>query len=146
MKKYLFTITKNYINHKQLINNLNQLQYNDQNTHYEIRTFDNTLLELKLIEKKDLNNYDQIVIINSDGIFPFMYLSKINKIVAASLYDENSAYMASFHNNAKIMCSGYEVCSIELLTSIIKVFLNTKFEGGRHLARIDMLNEMLEGN
>ena len=146
MNKYLFTIDENYVNYRQLTKHLNSLKENDLKNNYQIRTFNDTLKEIKQIEKNDLNNYDKIVIINDDGIYPFMYFSKIKGLVAASIYDEHSAYMTPFHNDTKILCSGYEICSWQLLLRIVYLFLQTKFEGGRHYARIDMLTKMLEEN
>ena len=73
-----------------------------------------------------------------------MYFNKIKNVIAASVYDEHSAYMTPFHNNTQILATGYEICSVQLITRIIYIFLQIKFEGGRHYSRIDMLNTMLE--
>ena len=93
--------------------------------------------------KEEQDKYLKIILINDNGILPFVYLSKVKNLVAAPIYDEHSAYMTPFHNNTKVISIGYEVCGLNLIESIIKYFIETKFEGGRHFSRIDMLNKEL---
>jgi ribose 5-phosphate isomerase B len=46
------------------------------------------------------------------------------------------------HNNANVLCLGADTTSLEQANEIIKVFLNTAFEGGRHQRRLDVISEM----
>ena len=141
---YLIIIDKKYNNLKILLNNLNNIKKNDETVNYEIRTFTDLLGELTQTKSIILKKYNKIVFVTDDGILPFMYFNKIKNVIAASVYDEHSAYMTPFHNNTQILATGYEICSVQLITRIIYIFLQIKFEGGRHYSRIDMLNTMLE--
>ena len=115
--------------------NLSQEKYN-----FEIKLFKCIFELCYLIDKKKIwKKYRLIAIIDKQGIAPFLYLSKLGCVVA-SVYDEYSAYMTPFHNNTNILTTGYEICGTGLIISILSNFFKTKFEGGRHYARIDMLN------
>ena len=47
--------------------------------------------------------------------------------------------MARKHNNANVLCLGADFTSLRKAKSIIKTFFTTKFEGGRHQKRVDMM-------
>jgi ribose 5-phosphate isomerase B len=44
------------------------------------------------------------------------------------------------HNNANILCLAGRHTSMTLSEKILKAFLTTEFEGGRHQRRVDKLN------
>ena len=47
--------------------------------------------------------------------------------------------MSRKHNNANILALGARMTEYDLLEQITNVWLNSKFEGGRHLNRINMI-------
>jgi len=47
---------------------------------------------------------------------------------------------ARAHNNANVLCLGGRINNINFATQAIKIFATTAFEGGRHQARIDLIN------
>ena len=49
------------------------------------------------------------------------------------------AEMSRKHNDANILALGARITEYNLLEEIIDVWLNTKFEGGRHLNRINLI-------
>lgn len=58
-----------------------------------------------------------------------------------------TAYLSRFHNNANVLVlsggyKGYPTLSNAKLVKILKTFLETEFEGGRHIERIKDLDEM----
>ena len=58
---------------------------------------------------------------------------------AAVITDAFTAEMARGHNNANVACFGERVVGVEQITSLLKVFLETEFEGGRHARRVDKI-------
>ncbi len=62
-------------------------------------------------------------------------------IRAALVYDQFTAKMAKAHNNANILCLGGRTTSPDLANSLIKTWLDTEFEGGRHQRRLDKLDQ-----
>jgi ribose 5-phosphate isomerase B len=75
------------------------------------------------------------------GVGMSIAANKINNIRAVVCSEPYSAKMARAHNDANILCLGTMVVGIGLAQEIIEVFLSTSFEGGRHEARIKMLEE-----
>ncbi len=62
--------------------------------------------------------------------------NKIKSIRAAVCYNLKSTRLSRQHNNANIISLGSRLISKKLSLKLVDVFLNTKFEGGRHLRRI----------
>ena len=65
-----------------------------------------------------------------------MTLNKHQKIRAALCWTEEIAKLARLHNDANICSLPARFISNDEALSIINTFLNTNFEGGRHLQRI----------
>ena len=82
--------------------------------------------------------YDFGILICGTGIGMSMAANKVRGIRAALCHNVFAASRARQHNNANILClSGEE--SIELAPEIVKTFLTTEFEGGRHQRRVDKI-------
>jgi len=77
------------------------------------------------------------ILVCGTGIGMSMAANKINGIRAALCSEEYSAEMTRRHNDANILCLGARVTGDELALSIIKKFLSTEFEGGRHARRVE---------
>ncbi|MDO5537836.1 MAG: ribose 5-phosphate isomerase B [Desulfovibrionaceae bacterium] len=60
-------------------------------------------------------------------------------IRAALCTTELHASLARRHNNANMLCMGARVTGVELARAILRTFLETDFEGGRHQRRVDKL-------
>ncbi|OIQ50163.1 putative sugar phosphate isomerase YwlF [Pseudodesulfovibrio hydrargyri] len=58
---------------------------------------------------------------------------------AALCTNEFHARMARAHNDAKCLCMGERVTGQGLALSVLKVFLESTFEGDRHQRRIDLI-------
>jgi ribose 5-phosphate isomerase B len=60
------------------------------------------------------------------------------RAIAASTVEH--ARLGRSHNNGNVLCLGGRLTPEPLALEILDVFLNTDFEGGRHQARVDMLD------
>ncbi|MCH8034512.1 MAG: RpiB/LacA/LacB family sugar-phosphate isomerase [Bacteroidetes bacterium] len=65
--------------------------------------------------------------------------NKIEGIRAATCYNEFSAKSARSHNDANILVLGAKTLGEETIKSIVDVWLNTTFLGGRHQLRLDKI-------
>ena len=65
--------------------------------------------------------------------------NKSKDIRAAVCYNSKSTYLSRAHNNANIICLGARMTKKNTIINNIKIFLKTKFEGGRHIRRIKKL-------
>ena len=59
-----------------------------------------------------------------------------------SVINPFSAEMTRRHNDANVICLGARVLSAEKAISLVNLFLTTPYEGGRHDARVAMLNAL----
>ncbi len=69
--------------------------------------------------------------------------NKVKGIRAAIGYSEKAAEFAVRHNNANIICFS-EDFPLEFVKKAVKKFLNAKFEGGRHLKRVNKIKDIEE--
>lgn len=76
------------------------------------------------------------------GAGSFMVATKVKGMVAAEVSDERSAYMTREHNNSRMITIGSKIVGTELAKNIVKEFLKSNYDGGRHQIRVDMLNKM----
>lgn len=76
------------------------------------------------------------------GIGISIAANRFKGIRAANCESVCSAEMCRRHNNANILCLGGRTNTFEQAVEMIKVFLNTGFDGGeRHERRIKMMDE-----
>lgn len=68
-----------------------------------------------------------------------MRANRYPKVRAALCWNEEVAALSKQHNNANVLCLGARFIAPELAESILKSFLNSEFEGGRHEGRVDKL-------
>jgi ribose 5-phosphate isomerase B len=65
--------------------------------------------------------------------------NKHQGIRAALCWTEELGALAKQHNNANVLCLPARFISFELATQIVLTFINTPFEGGRHLNRVNKI-------
>ena len=86
------------------------------------------------------NTVDFGVIICGTGIGMSMTANKVNGVRAANCMTTEMARMARFHNDANVITLGARLISLEQAKEFIKVFLETRFEGGRHITRVEKIH------
>jgi len=79
------------------------------------------------------------------GVGMSMAANRHRGIRAALCGDVYSASMAREHNDANVLCIGARVVGAGLATQILKAFLSTSFEGGRHERRVNKIDLSNEG-
>lgn len=80
------------------------------------------------------------VIICGTGIGVAIAANKIPGIRAAVCHDVFTARMAREHNNANVITLGARIVEKEAAVDIVKTFLETGFEAGRHIRRVEKIN------
>ncbi len=89
-----------------------------------------------------LGKADFGVMIDGAGIGSAMVCNKVPGIRAACAYNEFTAWNARAHNDANVLTLGSRTLGIEVCKSILKRFLETAFEGGRHGRRVDKISDV----
>ena len=85
--------------------------------------------------------YDRGILICGTGIGMCIAANKVRGIRAAQCYDVFTAHRARLHNDAQICCLAAEEGGTKVKV-IVEDFLNTEFEGGRHIARLNKIKEI----
>ena len=80
------------------------------------------------------------VLICGSGIGMSIAANRHRGVRAALCHDTHAAEMARKHNDANVLCLGARVVTPEQAQHILKKFLNTEFEGGRHATRVGKLS------
>jgi ribose 5-phosphate isomerase B len=71
-----------------------------------------------------------------------------NKVIharCAVVHDVTTARLARFHNDANMIALGARIVGSEVAKEIVRTFLTTPFEGGRHVPRIEKITKYEEG-
>ena len=84
---------------------------------------------------KKNKNYRGILVCGS-GMGMNITANKHKNIRAAQCYNVKSTKLSRLHNDSNIITLGSRLVSKKNALNCIAIFLNTKFEGGRHLIRI----------
>ncbi|MBU0469024.1 MAG: ribose 5-phosphate isomerase B [Candidatus Omnitrophica bacterium] len=85
------------------------------------------------------------ILVCMSGIGQAIAANKIKGAYAALCYNVESAKFSRLHNNANILVLGAKSVKQRELSSIIEIWLNTEFEGGRHKKRFEMVKKMEKG-
>jgi ribose 5-phosphate isomerase B len=93
-------------------------------------------------EKVSHGDYDRGILICGSGIGMCVVANKFPGIRAAVCHDVSTAEMSRKHNDSNMLSLGADVINEELARKILHVWLETKFEGGRHLRRIQKISEI----
>lgn len=85
------------------------------------------------------NKVDLGIIICGSGNGAAMTANKYKEVRAALCWNKELTELARLHNNANILSIPARYTSIPQVLAMVDVFLNTKFEGGRHQIRVDKI-------
>lgn len=81
------------------------------------------------------------VVLGGSGNGEAMAANRVKGVRCALCWNVASARLARQHNDANIVSLGQRMISEEEALEIVRVWLETSFEGGRHLRRIQMLDQ-----
>ena len=90
----------------------------------------------ELSKKVASNSRNFGILVCGTGTGMSICANKNKKIRAALCYSVKNTKLSRLHNNANIITLGARLINKNKAFNLIRVFLNTKFEGGRHLRRV----------
>jgi len=88
---------------------------------------------------------DAAILICGSGIGMSITANKFKGVRAALACDVERARLSRLHNDANILCMGARFTDAELARQMVKVFLETPFEGGRHARRVEKIASLESG-
>ena len=90
----------------------------------------------KLTKKVAIKKGNIGILVCGSGMGMAIAANKTKNIRAALCYSVKNTKLSRLHNNANIITLGERLINKNKAFNLIRVFLSTKFEGGRHLRRI----------
>ncbi|WP_266365066.1 ribose 5-phosphate isomerase B [Tellurirhabdus rosea] len=81
------------------------------------------------------------IVLGGSGNGEAMMANRFKGIRCAVVWNKETAKLARQHNDANMISIGQRMVSYNMSLEMVKLWLNTPFEGGRHTARIAMLDE-----
>jgi len=94
-------------------------------------------------EARDLGPADESsvegILICGTGIGMSMTANRHPGVRAALCHDAFTAEMARRHNDANVLCMGARVIGGGVAEQVVRIFLETPFEGGRHQRRVELI-------
>ena len=83
---------------------------------------------------------DRGIVLGGSGNGEAICANRVRGVRCALCWNIESARLARQHNDANIISLGQRMIAEEQALEILRVWLNTSFEGGRHIRRIQMLD------
>lgn len=82
---------------------------------------------------------DRGILICGTGIGMAIAANKVPGVRAAPCHDSITAEMSRRHNDANVLCLSGDLLGEALIERMIKIWLSTEFEAGRHARRVDKI-------
>mgnify|MGYP000099914333 CR=1 FL=1 len=100
--------------------------------------------DIALIVSKEVaaGKFDRAILICGTGIGMAIAANKVPGVRAAQAYDVYSAERARKSNNAQVITLGAQVTGPELAKKLIDAWLESEFQGGRSLPKVEKINEI----
>ncbi len=84
---------------------------------------------------------DRGIVLGGSGNGEAMAANRVKGARCALCWSLETARLGREHNDANVLSIGERMIPLELALEIVRIFLDTPFEGGRHARRIAMLDE-----
>jgi len=82
---------------------------------------------------------DRGILICGTGIGMCIAANKVHGVRAAPCHDSITAEMSRRHNDANVLCLSADLLGGELLDRMVRIWLETEFEAGRHARRVEKI-------
>lgn len=84
--------------------------------------------------------YERGIVLGGSGNGEAMMANRIKKVRCALCWNEELARLSRQHNDSNVLSLGQRVTPEQTVLEIVRVWLETPFEGGRHVRRIELLD------
>jgi len=88
---------------------------------------------------------DRGIVLGGSGQGEQIAANKVDGVRASLCNDLYTARLARMHNDANVLAIGARIVAPELAREILKVWLETPFEGGRHVPRLEQIAAIERG-
>jgi ribose 5-phosphate isomerase B len=84
-------------------------------------------------------DFERGVVLGGSGNGEAIVANKVRGVRCALCWDATTARLARQHNDANVVSIGQRVVGAETARELVRVFLTTDFEGGRHQKRLEKI-------
>jgi ribose 5-phosphate isomerase B len=84
--------------------------------------------------------YERGIVLGGSGNGEAMMANRIKKVRCALCWNEELARLARRHNDSNVLSLGQRVIPEDTALGVVRVWLETAFDGGRHVRRIELLD------
>lgn len=88
---------------------------------------------------------DRGILACGTGIGMCIAANKHRGVRAAPCHDSITAEMSRRHNDANVLCLSADLLGDELIDRMVRIWLETEFEGGRHARRVEKITRFEQG-
>jgi ribose 5-phosphate isomerase B len=81
------------------------------------------------------------IVLGGSGNGEAITANRVRTVRCVLCWNEESAQLGRQHNDANMLSLGQRMIPLELALTIVGIWLDTPFEGGRHVRRIQMIDE-----
>jgi ribose 5-phosphate isomerase B len=100
----------------------------------------------KVAEAVSTGRVERGILICGTGIGMCIAANKVRGVRAAPCHDSITAEMSRRHNDANVLCLSADLLGGELLDRMVRIWLETGFEGGRHARRVAKIVQIEGGS
>lgn len=100
------------------------------------------LYGMKVVEAVLKRPHSRGILICGTGLGMTMLANRFPGIRAALCHDLFATIMSRRHNDSNVLVMGGRVTGPDLAREIVRIWLNTPFDGGRHQERLQLLEEL----
>ncbi|MDY6856412.1 MAG: ribose 5-phosphate isomerase B [Thermodesulfobacteriota bacterium] len=113
----------------------------------DVGTFSNDSVDypdigIKVAQKVQSGEFERGILLCGTGIGMSIVANRFPRILAALCHDTYTARMSREHNNSNILVIGGRIIEENIAKEIVKIWLNSKFQGGRHKRRLDAITDI----
>lgn len=113
----------------------------DEGTH-EPESCDYPDFASRVARKVSLKEADRGILVCGTGIGMSIAANKYSGVLAAPCYDELTAEISRRHNNLNVLCLSSDMTNERHVDQLVRTWLRTEFEGGRHARRMDKIEQI----
>lgn len=82
------------------------------------------------------------IVLGGSGNGEAIVANRLPGIRCAVCWNTESAQLARRHNNANVISLGQRMMPLQTALEIVRIWLQEPFDGGRHLRRIELIDQM----
>lgn len=122
-----------------------EIEYKDFGTYSEERV-DYPDIAKEVAKSVQSKECDKGILICRSGYGMSMVANKFKGIRSAPCFEETAAKFSRMHNNSNILALGADYVTTSKAIQIVRMWLATEFEGGRHSERLALIEEIENEN